>query len=139
MQENNSMMDIFFQDPDEVPLPPEEVRIREFTPTPWAEGDRIRVYLEVDPFQKRPNAEISIRDPSGRIVAEVEIIESVTRKMELNMHMRQPDPSGRYQIQVVLYYQQIPSAEDTSQEATQIEPERLVVDTVEKTFEIPTR
>jgi hypothetical protein len=52
-------MDIFFADPSEVPLPPNEVRIRELNVEPWPDGNRLRVYLEVDPFQKRPNADLT--------------------------------------------------------------------------------
>ena len=42
-------MDIFFQDPTDIPLPPEEVRIRELTAEPWPDGRRVRVYVELTP------------------------------------------------------------------------------------------
>ncbi len=101
-------MDIFFQDPGEVPLPPEQVRIRDFQATPWPDGRRVRIYLEVDPFQKRPSADVVILTTEGNPVAEVSVVESATRKMEFNMHLRQSAPSARYQARVVLYYEQFP-------------------------------
>ena len=130
-------MDIFFQDPDEAPLPPEDVRIREFKAMPWQDGGRIRVYLETDPFQKRPCAEITITGEEGKVLAEVEIIETITRKMEFNMHLRMKDTVGMYRIQAVLYYQQYPAAEEAGEDAAASKPERMVVDQAESTFEIP--
>ena len=55
-------MDIFFQDPTEVPLPPNEVRIRALRAETYPDGQRVRVYLEVDPSQQRPSADLAIRD-----------------------------------------------------------------------------
>jgi hypothetical protein len=101
-------MDIFFQDPTETPLPPGDVRIREFTATPWPDGRRVRIYLEVDPFQKRPSAEVAILDEQGQVVAEVSVIESMIRKMEFNMHLRQAKTAGKYTVEVEVYYENTP-------------------------------
>jgi hypothetical protein len=107
-------MDSFFldptglNDPSEVPLPPQLVRIRELSATPWPDGRRVRVYLEVDPFQKRPNAEVKVHDAQDRLVAEASIIETAIRKMEFNLHLRQPETAGDYAMDVVLYYEEGP-------------------------------
>ena len=104
-------MDIFFQDPDEIPLPPEEVRIRELYAEPWADGHRVRVFLEVDPFQRRPNAELFIYNGQGEEVAQTNIVEAFTRKIELNMHLRESNPTGAYTLKTLLYYNQEPEGE----------------------------
>ena len=101
-------MDIFFQDPTEVPLPPGEVRIRDFQAVPWPDGRRVKIYLEVDPFQKRPSADVAIFTLEGELVAEVSVVESMTRQMEFNMHLRKTSPAKKYQVRVVVYYEQIP-------------------------------
>ena len=101
-------MDIFFQDPTETPLPPGDVRIRQFTATPWPDGRRVRIYLEVDPFQKRPSAEVAISNEQGEVVAEVSVIESMIRKMEFNMHLRQARTVGKYTVEVKVYYENTP-------------------------------
>jgi len=133
-------MDIFFQDPGETPLPPDQVRIREFRPTPWPDGRRVRVYLEVDPFQKRPNAEVVILDRLGQVAAEVSLIESISRKMEFNMHLRPPEPAGDYEIKVILYYQSLPDESDPeSQSPSTGSAERMVVDTAQAVFTIPSQ
>jgi hypothetical protein len=129
-------MDIFLQDPSEVPLPPEDVRIREFKATPWPDGRRVHVYLEVDPFQKRPNAEVVILTQDSQTVAEASIIETMTRKMEFNLHLRQPELTGSYQVQVTLYY---PAPAASGGEAAAEQPanlERLVVDAAQAEFTI---
>ena len=134
-------MDIFFADPSEVPLPPGEVRIRELNVEPWPDGQRLRVYLEVDPFQKRPNADLTLLDHDGRELSSVSIIESMTRKMELVMHLRGAVP-GSFTLQALLYYASLPR----SVEPGELPPgdpgpepniERTVVDTRQVTFELP--
>ena len=114
-------MDIFFQDPAEMPLPPGEVRIRVLRAEPWPDGRRVRIYLEVDPFQKRPSIEIAITDSQGAKVSQTSVIESMTRKMEFNMHLRQAQPGGQYMVSAVLYYSD-PFPEPRSTEGEQ-EPE----------------
>jgi len=106
-------MDLFFLDPDEIPLPPEEVRIRELNAEPWPDGKRVRISLEVDPFQKRPSIDIMITNPAGKPVAVASIIESMTKKMEITMHLRGTPGAGQYQVRAELYYQQKIEAGDT--------------------------
>lgn len=99
-------MELFFLDPDEVPLPPNEVRIRELNAEPWPDGRRVRISIEVDPFQKRPNIDILITNPAGKPAAIASIIESMTKKMEITMHLRGAPASGQYHVRAELYYQQ---------------------------------
>jgi hypothetical protein len=139
-------MDIFFADPSEVLLPPDQVRIRELRLELWPDGQRMRVYLEVDPFQiqKKPNAELSVLDQHGMEVSSVSVIQSMTRKMELVMHLRNAPPGG-YSLQAVLYYADLPQAAPPGEEpgsGASPEPsepiiERQVVDTRQVSFEIP--
>lgn len=123
-------MDIFFQDPTETPLPPGDVRIRQFTATPWPDGRRVRIYLEVDPFQKRPSAEVAILNELQEVVAEVSVIESMIRKMEFNMHLRHANPVGKYTVEVKVYYDNTPAnAEGTpveEREPTQVVDQRKI-------------
>lgn len=97
-------MDIFFQDPDEIPLPPEEVRILDLQARPYPDGRRLRVYLEVTPFQKRPSAEVSVVNALAQKVAEITIIQTLTRKLEFTMHLRGPQPQGEHTLDVRLFY-----------------------------------
>jgi hypothetical protein len=132
-------MDIFFQDPNEVPLPPEEVRIRELRVQPWPDGQRVKIYLEVDPFQKKPNAEIIITNTAGQEVASASIIESMVRKMELTMHLREGKPGGQYKLRATLFYTQAEEQEsENAQGETEAPPRQVisVVDQAETHFEV---
>lgn len=127
-------MDIFFADPLEVPLPPAEVRIRELKAEPWPDGKRLRVYLEVEPFQKKPNADLTVFDSEGRELSSAYIIESMTRKIELVMHLRGA-AQGVCTLHAVLFYASLP--EPGAEGATaEIKVERQMVDTRQVSFEI---
>jgi hypothetical protein len=133
-------MDIFFQDPSEIPLSPDEVRIRHLRAEPWPDGRRVGVYLEVDPFQRRPNADLVVTAPNGEEVAQVSIIEPMTRKMELTLHLRAAQPGLAYTLRAVLFYSEpLPDPKEHPGEQLPAElPARTVVDSAETTFEIQT-
>jgi hypothetical protein len=105
-------MDIFFQDPSQIPLPPEEVRIRIFRAVPWPDGRRVLVRLELTPFQKRPNGKIIIFDDQGEEVANISIIETIDPKMEFTIHLRSPKPGCQYTASSTLFYTEIEDAAD---------------------------
>jgi hypothetical protein len=144
-------MDLFFADPNEIRLPPDEVRIRDLQVQVLEQGRRVKVYLEVDPFQKRPSAELTIIDPQGFPVANVSIIESMLRKMELTMHLRGEPRSGKHTIEAVLFYATMLKPDEPSQQETGLQGpasqevgshelgqiERQVVDTSSRVFEMP--
>jgi hypothetical protein len=128
-------MDIFFADPTEVPLPPDEVRIRELHAEPWPDGRRVRVYLEIDPFQKRPNADLVIRDEQGDERAHTHIIESMDRKIEATLHLRGALNNTRFSVHATLYYATI---NETSGASPGFEPiARNVIDQAQASFELP--
>jgi hypothetical protein len=133
-------MDIFFQDPSEMPLPPGEVRIRALRADPWPDGRRVRIYLEVDPFQKRPSVDVVITDSQGDTVAQTSVIESMVRKMEFNMHLHADQPAGLYTVSAVLYYsdpfpEPEPKGQETEAETIHL-PETKTVDRAETTFSV---
>ena len=128
-------MDINFSDLDGIPLPPDEVRIRALRADPLPNGRVVRVYLEVDPFQKRPNADLTISDNEGREVASTSIIESIDRNIEIRMHVPGAVREVEYSLKAILFYAEF---ESESNSETVIKPfERRVVDTAETLFTIP--
>lgn len=104
-------MDLFFQDPTVIPLPPEEVRIREVSAKPYPDGKRVRVQIEVDPFQKRPSLEMTILNAQAEPLAQARVIETITRTFEMTMHLREEQPGGEYTFHCLLYYQDAPTPE----------------------------
>lgn len=136
-------MDIFFQDPTDIPLPPDEVRIRQFRAEPWPDNRRVRIYLELTPFQKRPNGEIQITDPPGNEVANLSIIETIDPKMDFTVHLRSDDIGGEYRASVTVYYyeQELPNPEgengEPEDQPAQLPSKIKIVDEAHTVFEIP--
>lgn len=97
-------MDIFFQDPSDIPLPPDEVQIRELRAEPYPDGQRVRILLEITPFQQRPNCEISVTDDKDNVAASLSIIESIDAKMDFTVHLKGADSSGVFTVSVDIYY-----------------------------------
>lgn len=136
-----NVMDIFFRDPDDIPLPPAEVRIRQLLAAPWPDNRRVRVVLELTPFQKRPNGEVRILDSQGAEVATLSIVEALDPKMEFTLHLRSAEKVGTYTTSAIVYYYEEeappPQAENGDQDQPYQLPEKInVVDSAEVTFEI---
>jgi hypothetical protein len=129
-------MDIFFTDPTEVPLPPDEIRIRSLRAEPWPDGMRVRVYFEIDPFQKRPNAEIRIFDEDEVEVASLNVIETIERKMEFTMHLRRGDPRGHFQVDALLFYSEPAESEEEAQAETPPASRHTIIDRARASFSI---
>jgi hypothetical protein len=126
-------MDIFFTDPSEVPLPPDQVRIRLLKAEPYPDGRRVRVYLETDPFQRQPSADLVLSDDQGRELAEASIIEPMHRKIELVMHLRGAPRVENCSLKAELYYASL-NDPDSGQEPALAE--RRVVDSARFDFVI---
>ncbi|MES0361762.1 MAG: hypothetical protein ABUK20_12655 [Anaerolineales bacterium] len=97
-------MDLFLQDPNEIPLPPDEVRIRELRIDPLPDNRRIRISLQITPFQTRPNIEIFITNENEEESGSLTIIESIDPKMEFTVHLKDVEPSGKYTASAQIYY-----------------------------------
>jgi hypothetical protein len=94
----------FFDSTEATPLPPEEVRITGFHAEPYPEGQRVRVTLEMTPFQKRPWLEVVMLDSEGEEVTTANIIEPLNYKIELTMHIRRAESVGKYKLIARLFY-----------------------------------
>ena len=128
-------MDIIFTDPSDVPLPPDEIRIRKFTAEPYSDGRRVRIVIEVTPFQERPSGEVTIQDQDGKQVASASIIEAIEPAMEITLHMRSVEPRGDYTASIYFYYMDKvdDEVEDTG---PPIRPQVKVIDQAETSFKV---
>jgi hypothetical protein len=117
-------MDIFFQDPTAIPLPPKEVRIQALRAETWPDNRRVKVFLEITPFQKRPNAEVNVTNPEGDEVASASIIENISARIEFNLHLRGDISPGTYHLAAKIYYE----VEPENPETPPGEREKMVVD-----------
>jgi len=127
-------MDIFFSDPTQVPLPPGEVRIRTFTAEPHPDGHRVRLYLELTPFQKRPNGEITIVDSAENEVANLSIIETLEPHMEFTVHLREANHADALRAIATIYYLPEPSMIEEPDEFEARWSNKMVVDSAQTSF-----
>jgi hypothetical protein len=105
-------MNFFFPDDLTPRLPPEEVRVTELRAEPYPDGGRVRVNLEITPFQTRPHVDVTLFDSEGNEVAETSLIEPMIWKLEFTLHVRgKADPAGGYRLEARLYYPDGPAAE----------------------------
>jgi hypothetical protein len=127
-------MDIFFQDPSAIPLPPDEVKIVKLRAEPWPDKQRIKVHLELTPFLKRPNGEISLIDAHGVQIASVDIIESIETSMDFTLHLRGVEPAGDFIVSALIYYIEDPFSSGEEVADDLFTQNRLVVDRTETTL-----
>lgn len=97
-------MDIHFGEPEEIPLPKEDVRVRSVEARPYADGRRVELQVELTPFLDRPNVDVDVLDTEGREVATLSIIEPMHHRFGVTLHLREPEPHGRYTARLVVHY-----------------------------------
>lgn len=88
------------------PRPPDEVEIETIEIVVYPDRRRVFLHLVVTPFTERPNMLIVVRDTTGRIAAELSVIETMHHDMEFTLHLRIPgDTAGDYTLSVELFYE----------------------------------
>ena len=103
-------MDFFFPEDNLNRMTPEETRITALSAVPYPDGYRLRVDIEMTPFQKRPYLEVNLTNADGEEVASASIVEPMTWKIEFTMHIR-GELNNPYTLDAKLYYPEGPSAE----------------------------
>jgi hypothetical protein len=99
------MSNIDFFNPSDVPQPRDKIKVEKLEAVPYPDGWRVKVIVDVTPFQERPNLEIKVRSTGDRLVSELSVIETMIRHMEFTVHIRGvSSPVGDYIAQASLYY-----------------------------------
>lgn len=101
-------MEFFINDPDIKRLPPAKTRLLDLRAEPDPDGKRMRVALDLTPFQQRPYIELSLTDSTGNEVATASIVEPVGWKLELTLHIRKAGATaGTYTLTAILSYPEL--------------------------------
>lgn len=101
-------MDFFLPEDNLTRAVPEETKISSLTAQPYPDGYRLRVNMEITPFQKRPYIEVILTDSDGGEVASTSIVEPLSWKLEFTMHIR-GELQNPYTVSARLYYPDGPS------------------------------
>ncbi len=98
-------MEFFLNDPNIQRVSPDQTRFVDLRAEPYPDGKKIRISLELTPFEKRPNIELSLLDSEGVDAGSASIIEPMGWKLELTLHNRKPAPEiGKYTLIASLSY-----------------------------------
>jgi len=103
-------MEFFFPEDNLTRAVPEETRINSLTAQPYPDGRRLRVNLEITPFQQRPYIEVILNDANGHESASASLVEPMSWKLEFTMHIR-GELNNPYTLLARLYYPEGPSHE----------------------------
>ena len=97
----------FITDPEMQPRPRGEIRIENLEITPYGDGTRFRIAIEITPFAPpdRPSIEVVAFDSEKSPRGHIDIIDAVNRTLEVTMHLRgNPITSGNMTFASRLYY-----------------------------------
>jgi hypothetical protein len=103
-------MDFFLPEDNLQRAVPEETRITSLTAEPYPDGYRLRVNIEMTPFQQRPHLEVALHDSDHEEIASSTIIEPLGWKIEFTMHIR-GELNNPYTLEARLFYPDGPTAE----------------------------
>ncbi|NUQ86189.1 MAG: hypothetical protein HUU11_15900 [Anaerolineales bacterium] len=103
-------MEFFFPEDHLDRMTPEETRITSLSAEPYPDGRRLRVNIEITPFQKRPHLDVAIKDGDGDEVTSASLVEPLSWKIEFTMHIR-GERKNPYTLEATLFYPDGPSAE----------------------------
>ncbi len=108
-------MEFFFPEDNLQRMAPEETHITSLHAEPYPDGERVRVDIEITPFQKRPYIEVTLRDAHGDEITSASIVEPMSWKLEFTMHLRGASASP-FRMEARLFYPDGPQADPVTLE-----------------------
>jgi hypothetical protein len=103
-------MDSFFPSEDLQRFAPNETRIVALEAEPYPDRERIRVQIRMTPFEVRPHIELTLTGADGAEVASASVVEPLSHRLELTMHLRGASASP-FRLEARLFYPDGPSME----------------------------
>jgi hypothetical protein len=108
-------------DPQDVPRPREEVRLRHLAVAPLPDGRRLRIDITVTPFLERPNIDLDLLAPGGESLVRTSVVEADSPNFSLTMHLKTAPVEGEYTVRGSLSYSDSPQ-QDVLEQAFVLEP-----------------
>jgi hypothetical protein len=99
-------MELPVVNPSEDALPPEEIRIRKVSFDVQADRRRVRISMELTPFQIPPDVTVLITDADGIELASTNIIGAVNSRLAFTMHLPELEPSSKCLFHAAVEYRQ---------------------------------
>ncbi len=98
------MNQIEFKSTNEIPQPPSDVDLEEISADLDPDHKRLRVMIRLTPFQKKPSAEVTVKDPEGHLVKSAHLVQIIEPVSEITIHLPRQIPAGTYQLFVRVFY-----------------------------------
>ena len=107
-------MEFFFPEDNLHRTAPEETKILSLTAEPYPDGQRVRVNIEMSPFEQRPHLEVTLTDSENKEISTASFVEPMAWKLEFTLHVRTEPADGPLDLVARLYYPDGPEAEPAS-------------------------
>jgi len=107
-------MEFFFPEDNLHRTAPEETKILSLTADPYEDGQRVRVNIELSPFEKRPHIEFLLTDRESKEISSASFVEPMAWKLEFTLHLRTEPAEGPLNLTARLFYPDGPEAEPAS-------------------------
>jgi hypothetical protein len=99
----------FFDQPDLVPKPREEVQIEHVNLLPYPDNRRVKVEIKITPFipSDKPDLAIAVRQPDGTEIASTHVVQTMQSAITLTIHLRRnPEVNLPYTFQFDLLFEE---------------------------------
>ncbi len=107
-------MEFFFPEDGLQRAAPEETRILSLKAEPYDDAHRVKVLMEISPFEKRPHLEVMVSDSQGQEISSASFVEPMSWSLAFTMHLRQQPSAGPLTLQANLFYPDGPEAPPTT-------------------------
>ncbi|MBK6327228.1 MAG: hypothetical protein IPF56_15035 [Chloroflexi bacterium] len=94
----------FFDNPLETPKSREDVRLNDLGLYVYPDGRRVAVGFNLTPFLEKPCIEVRVVNERGEPAGWLNVIETIETNFSLTMHLRDKEPTQRYEVTAVVYY-----------------------------------
>lgn len=101
------MSDIPFNENKVEGFSPEKVRFVDLKVEPWEDKTRLKILVQITPFNKNPDLEFQIESADGSKIAQVSIIENIESRFVFTMHLRNKSKQGPYLLIGTISYEEI--------------------------------
>jgi hypothetical protein len=105
----NGCMEFFLNDESEEKKSPVDIRLLDLHAESSSDGKLLKVGLVLTPFTQRPSLDLTLTDSNGVLIVSTSVVEPVSWKLELNLHLRNPTANlgEEYNLTAVISYPDI--------------------------------
>lgn len=105
-------MELPLVDPTEPPRSPKQTRFREVQAEPYPDGSRLRLYVRLTPFERRPDLDITVFNEEGEQIASTIVVQAFLPVLSLTMHLQPGAGSGECSARLLLRYPELETVDE---------------------------